>query len=69
MSNQTEQDKNKSGSFQNTLMTYVKLIDELAGDKSNFRINFQNVILKIDKTRVTLNGEVNFDKSAPTSET
>jgi len=66
MINNSEQNEITKNTLQDGLNTFVKLIDELAGDKSNFKISLQNVSININKTKVVLNGEVNFDLTKPT---
>ena len=61
MTNNQEQNNNAENTLQDRLYKFVKLVDELAGDKSNFKISLQNVSINVNKTKVTLNGEVNFD--------
>jgi hypothetical protein len=61
MTNDSEQNKVIENTFQNRLDTYVGLIHKLAGDKSNFKVSFQELALKTGETKVTLNGEVKFD--------
>ena len=67
MANDSEQNNIAENTIQDRLNTFVKLIDELAGDKSNFKISLQNVCININKTKVMLNGEVNFDLARPTN--
>ena len=66
MANVSGQNGIVENTIQDRLNTFVKLIDELAGDKSNFKISLQNVCININKTKVMLNGEVNFDLVRPT---
>lgn len=61
MTNDSEQNKVTENTFQTRLDTYVRLIHKLAGDKSNFKVSFQELGLKTGETKVTLNGEVKFD--------
>ncbi len=67
MANVSGQNSIVENTIQDRLNTFVKLIDELAGDKSNFKISLQNVCININKTKVMLNGEVNFDFARPTN--
>jgi len=67
MANVSGQNSIVENTIQDRLNTFVKLIDELAGDKSNFKISLQNVCININKTKVMLNGEVNFDLARPTN--
>lgn len=61
MTNDSEQNKVTENTLQNKFDTYVRLIHKLAGDKSNFKVSFQELGIKTDATKVTLNGEINFD--------
>ena len=66
MTNNSEQNNITENTIQDGLYAFVKLVDELAGDKSNFKISLQNLIINVNKTRVILNGELNFDVARPT---
>ncbi|HTY75653.1 MAG TPA: hypothetical protein VMD05_08830 [Candidatus Nanoarchaeia archaeon] len=61
MTSETGQNKASGHLVQDILGPYLKLMGKIAGEKSNFKIDFQNVNLIINKTKVTLNGEINLD--------
>jgi len=49
--------------------TIVRIIDLLAGDQANLKINFQELKFHLNKKKYTLNGEVNFNVIySPTSQ-
>jgi hypothetical protein len=43
------------------LVLLTRIIDELAGDKSNLKVSFQDFKLFIGKSKAELSGEVNFN--------
>ena len=61
MTSETGQNKAAEHLVQDTLGPYLKLMGKIAGEKSNFKIDFQNVSLTVNNAKVTFNGEINFD--------
>lgn len=41
--------------------TIVKILDKLAGEQANLRVNFQELKFHLNNKLYTLNGEVNFN--------
>lgn len=61
MINDSEKSKLTETIRQNNLDSFTRIIDVLSGDKSNIRIIIQEVKVNMGKTKLTLNGEVNFN--------
>lgn len=41
--------------------TIVRILDKLAGEQANFKVNFQELKFHLNNRLYTLNGEVNFN--------
>ncbi len=61
MTENIEQTVSAESAAETPLCSFVKIIDKLAGDKSNLKIRFQELKFNLGNAKVTLNGEVNFD--------
>jgi hypothetical protein len=62
MANNGERSANQEKvTLPSTFDNLLSLIDKLAGDKSNIKLDVQDLKLNIEGTRVTVNGEVNLD--------
>ncbi len=55
------ENKVESDTSKKEAATFLKALDRLAGDEANLKISFQEIKFSLGKTRITLNGEANFD--------